>query len=270
MAAQQQRRWRRRPPAPLCLFLFLIATLQLSTWTAGAAANNHKCDVLISGPIMVLGGELPGTPVKKDSWADCCATCWNDDKFKDECTRVCFNHETKECWLHNQAGGSLVNSKDMAMTWCGPPANEAPEHDCKHYPKVGEKCTALEHPCCGKATCQFDDGVNQPGKCVPQSKVMDTGPEIWQVVLVASCLGAVFLLAAAKVYGRDFVSMLRSTAGLVRDGVAFSTSFVRPRATRAGNRAALLSVQSTTADTSGAAAVVIASGGGSCGHRRQQ
>ena len=67
--------------------------------------------------------------------------------------------------------------------WCGYPSNENPAHDCKHYPKLGGKCTPTS-PCCGPGdllTCEYEDGINKPGKCESQDKVRRGFP-IWQGV----------------------------------------------------------------------------------------
>ena len=90
---------------------FLVASAAAAAAkTTAVAGPAHKCDVWVSGPIMVYGGELPNTPVQKNSWEDCCKMCWEDEKFKDACVRICYNHETKECWAHNQGGGILGNT----------------------------------------------------------------------------------------------------------------------------------------------------------------
>ena len=177
-------------PSPLCAppgcnTRTRLTGALLAAFTATAAAGPaRKCDVAVSGNIMILGGELPNMPVKHDSWDDCCKMCWQDEQYKDACARVSFNLDTKDCWLHDHTGGSVVNSLDDNMFWCGYPANQNPAYDCKHYPKLGEQCSYARQ-CCGpgnRLTCDYKDGINKAGTCESQAHITATFP-IWEGIL---------------------------------------------------------------------------------------
>ena len=142
-----------------------------ATCTMVGATDDHQCVVHVSGNVRVLGGDLPNMPVKHDSWDDCCNRCWTDEKYKDICVRICYSPDTKDCWLHTEEGGHLVN--DDHYTLCGPPTNESPYSDCKHYPKLGEECSR-DRPCCGPGdvlTCEYKDGLDKPAHCESQDKI---------------------------------------------------------------------------------------------------